>query len=115
MRFLFSLTGELTFLLSGNINGAVSSNVYRARDAPWYSLGHGIVLAYIGIGLISCTVYFFMLRRENARRLRGERDEIIVGVNDKSPNANPKNGTFESVDDAKREKGDEWSGYRYTL
>ncbi|KLO11523.1 MFS general substrate transporter [Schizopora paradoxa] len=99
----------------GNINGAVSSNVYRARDAPWYSLGHGIVLAYIGIGLISCTVYFFMLRRENARRLRGERDEVIVGVNDKAPNANPKNGTFDSVDDAKREKGDEWSGYKYTL
>ncbi|KAK6967110.1 MFS domain-containing protein [Favolaschia claudopus] len=23
----------------GNVNGAVSSNVYRARDTPWYSLG----------------------------------------------------------------------------
>ncbi|KAJ6518917.1 MFS general substrate transporter [Mycena sanguinolenta] len=25
----------------GNLNGAVSSNVYRARDQPWYPLGHG--------------------------------------------------------------------------
>jgi len=99
----------------GNINGAVSSNVYRARDAPWYTLGHGIVLAYIGISLISCTVLFFMLRAENARRARGERNEIIVGVNDTEPGVNPKNGTFECVDDAKREKGDEWSGYTYTL
>ncbi len=56
-----------------------------------------------------------MLRAENARRARGERNEIIVGVNDTEPGVNPKNGTFECVDDAKREKGDEWSGYTYTL
>ena len=70
---------------------------------------------YIGIGLVACTVYFFFLRAENARRARGERDEIIVGVNDMAAGANSKNGTFESVEDAKREKGDSWSGYRYTM
>lgn len=26
-----------------------------------------------------------------------------------------KNGRYASVEEAKREKGDEWSGYRYTL
>ena len=89
---------------SGNLNGAVSSNVvcltppndipcltvgslqYRAKEKPWYTLGHGIVLAYIGISLLTCVAYHLILRRENARRDRGERDEIIDGVND--------NGTF---------------------
>jgi len=96
----------------GNINGAVSSNVYRAKDAPHYRLGHGIVLAYIGIGLISTTAYLLLLKRENARRDRGERDEIITGVNEGS---HGNGGRYESVEEAKRDKGDLWSGYRYTL
>ncbi|KIM90410.1 hypothetical protein PILCRDRAFT_812146 [Piloderma croceum F 1598] len=95
----------------GNINGAVSSNVYRARDQPWYRLGHGLVLMYVGIGIIASTTYLLLLRAENARRDRGERDEVIKGVE----GGDPKNGIFDSVEDAKREKGDEWSGYRYTL
>ncbi|KAJ7492004.1 MFS general substrate transporter [Mycena latifolia] len=100
----------------GNINGAVSSNVYRAKDKPWYPLGHGLVLMYILIGIIASTGYHFALRAENARRDRGERDEIIGKSGDPELDArNEKNGRFDSVADAKREKGDEWSGYRYTL
>ncbi|KAI0730769.1 MFS general substrate transporter [Earliella scabrosa] len=98
----------------GNINGAVSSNVYRSRDKPWYTLGHGIVLMYIAIGLVMAIIYHISLRRENARRERGERDEIIVGVNDGRTEL-AKNGTYASVAEAKQDKGDEWSGYRYTL
>lgn len=113
---------------SGNVNGAVSSNVvsnpflawhyiliipfqYRARDQPWYPLGHGLVLMYVGFGIIASVLYLFLLRAENARRDRGERDEVIKGI----AGGDPKNGTFNSVEDAKREKGDEWSGYRYTV
>lgn len=66
----------------GNLNGAVTSNVYRGKDKPWYSLGHGIVLMYIGIGVISTTVFKILLTLENRKRDRGERDEIIKGVND---------------------------------
>ncbi|KAG6876718.1 hypothetical protein C0993_000893, partial [Termitomyces sp. T159_Od127] len=93
----------------GNINGAVSSNIYRAPDAPWYTLGHGLVLMYIGIGMISTLVYHYFLVKENARRDRGERDEIIG----KDGTGNEKNGRFATVEEAKVEKGDYWSGYRY--
>ncbi|KLO11529.1 MFS general substrate transporter [Schizopora paradoxa] len=99
----------------GNLNGAVSSNVYRARDAPWYTLGHGIVLTYIGLGFIASAVYSFRLRAENLRRARGERDEIIVGEDEIKQGMNSKNGTYETIEEAKREKGDQWSGYKYTL
>jgi len=99
----------------GNINGAVSSNIYRAKDKPWYPLGHGLVLMYIAFGLISTSSMLFFLKRENAARDRGERDEVIGedigGDEDKAR----KNGRFATVSDAKREKGDRWSGYRYAL
>jgi hypothetical protein len=64
-------------------------------------------------GIIASTTYHFALRAENARRDRGERDEIIGKTDDSQ--LNEKNGRFDTVEDAKREKGDEWSGYRYIL
>ncbi|TFK56973.1 MFS general substrate transporter [Heliocybe sulcata] len=97
----------------GNLNGAVSSNVYRAVDKPWYRLGHGIILAYLAIGWICSLIFFFYLRYENAKKAAGARDEVVEGVDNK--NADPRNGTFASVEDARREKGDRWSGFKYTL
>ncbi|PPQ67081.1 hypothetical protein CVT25_005682 [Psilocybe cyanescens] len=97
----------------GNINGAVTANIYRTRDRPWYRLGHGIVLGYIAIGLICSVIYAILLKRENARRDRGERDEVIEGIDNKQ--AHERNGTYKSVEEAKIAKGDYWSGFRYTL
>ncbi|VDC03439.1 unnamed protein product [Peniophora sp. CBMAI 1063] len=114
----------------GNINGAVSSNVYRAKDQPWYHFGHGMVLLYIGLGFIFSVLNYFYLRRENAARNRGERDEVIdsepeytagIGISREKEGEEDrdaralKNGRFATVADAKRDKGDAWSGYRYTL
>lgn len=96
---------------------------------------------YIGLGLLASVVYYFMLKTENTRRDRGMRDEIIDGVNDNgvfvrcsplTPRHRPiclcnvgdletverlarLNGRFATVENAKGEKGDDWSGYRYTL
>ncbi|KAJ7642794.1 MFS general substrate transporter [Mycena polygramma] len=97
----------------GNLNGAVSSNVYRARDTPWYPLGHGLVLMYICIGIAANSAVLYLLKRENARRDRGERDEVIGS--DSEEKEDNGNGRYASVEDAKREKGDLWSGYRYIL
>ncbi|KAJ6515008.1 MFS general substrate transporter [Mycena vitilis] len=95
----------------GNLNGAVSSNVYRARDTPWYPLG--LVLMYICIGIAANSATLYLLKRENARRDRGERDEVIGSESEgKTDNGN---GRYATVGDAKREKGDLWSGYRYIL
>ncbi|KAJ7576968.1 MFS general substrate transporter [Mycena floridula] len=99
----------------GNINGAVSSNVYRATDKPWYPLGHGLVLMYILFGIVFSFIYLIGLKRENAKRDRGERDEIIGDEKSADGTGNAANGIYATVADAKREKGDKWSGYRYTL
>jgi hypothetical protein len=86
---------------------------YRAEDSPWYSLGHGIMLVYLAIGWFSSLAYIIFLKRENKARDRGERDEVIDGLENK--HANMRNGRYRCVDDARREKGDLWSGFRYTV
>ncbi|THH06942.1 hypothetical protein EW145_g3739 [Phellinidium pouzarii] len=98
----------------GNLNGAVTSNVYRARDKPWYSLGHGIVLAYICIGLSCSLLLRIVLKAENGRRERGERDEVI-GMPGSALNTKDGARVYESVEAARIDKGDDWSGFRYTL
>ncbi|KAF8902337.1 MFS general substrate transporter [Gymnopilus junonius] len=99
----------------GNINGAVSSNVYRAKDKPWYRLGHGLVLMYIGIGVITSTILLFYLKEENTQREKGARDEYIEDQPDTHSPENEKNGRYATVAEAKAEKGDKWSGYKYTI
>ena len=107
VRFLFGLM----HVHRGNLQGIVSSNIYRAKQTPWYPTGHGIALMYVTLGIIGTLILHYILKRENARRDRGERDEIIQG----QEGGHIANGCFESVEEAKRGKGYEWSGFRYTL
>jgi hypothetical protein len=68
---------------------------------------------YIAIGWLSSLIYTVLLRQENKARDRGERDEVIDDFENKS--AKLHNGRYGSVADARREKGDMWSGFRYTV
>lgn len=70
---------------------------------------------YIGLGLISTTSMLFFLNRENKIRDQGIRDEVIGESVEGDEDKAKKNGRFATVSEAKREKGDRWSGYRYRL
>lgn len=63
------------------------------------------------MGFISTCVFYWYLKRENAKRDRGERDELIVGPGEEKGQTAP-GGVYESVSAAKIDKGDKWSGYR---
>lgn len=66
----------------GNLNGVVSSNIYRGKDKPRYFLGHGVVLAYLTLFLfIGSIVTRFLLARENKKRREGLRNHWIEGKN----------------------------------
>lgn len=68
------------FIGWGNLNGVVSSNIYRAQDKPTYRPGHGVVLAYLVIGLLGGSILQILaLRRENAKRRAGKRDYLAEG------------------------------------
>lgn len=69
-------------------------------------------MAYIDIGWLCSLLFLVLLRRENARRQTGQRDEVIEGVH--NPNVRAENGTYTSIEEAKMDKGDDWSGFTYT-
>ncbi|KKY17849.1 putative mfs transporter [Diplodia seriata] len=67
----------------GNLNGVVSSNIYRQQDRPRYLVGHGVVLAYlVAFLLLGSIATHIALRRENSRRRRGDRDIWVEGKGD---------------------------------
>ncbi|KAF2684684.1 MFS general substrate transporter [Lentithecium fluviatile CBS 122367] len=67
----------------GNLNGVVSSNIYRGADKPRFFLGHGVVLAYLVLFLfVGSVVTRFLLVWENKKRLRGDRDVWVEGMDE---------------------------------
>ncbi len=64
----------------GNLNGVVSSNIYRGRDSPRYFLGHGVVLAYLTCFLFGGSIVTrLMLAMENKKRRAGARNHWVEG------------------------------------
>jgi len=86
-----------TVIAWGNINGVMSSNIYRSQDAPYYRLGHAVVLGYIAIGLLLGSIlnltflYIGNKRRRNAsdewrsRKLEGLTEEEQQQLGDFHP------------------------------
>lgn len=62
------------FISWGNLNGAVSSNIYRAVDKPRYKLGHDVVLVYLCLAFSGAILTLLYLRFENNKRQSGGRD-----------------------------------------
>jgi hypothetical protein len=75
-----------TVIAWGNLNGVMSSNIYRTQDAPWYRLGHSVVLGYLTIGLLGGSVAnLVFLQIGNRRRERvglDERDGRLSGLSE---------------------------------
>ncbi|KAL3440043.1 major facilitator superfamily domain-containing protein [Aspergillus insuetus] len=64
-----------------NLNGIVSSTIYRGQNAPNFYLGHGVVLGYLTVCLFfSSILQTVLLRIENRKRLSGQRDVWMQGL-----------------------------------
>jgi hypothetical protein len=64
----------------GNLNGVVSSNIYRTKDRPRFTLGHAVVLGYLSVFLLGGSIVTrILLVRENKKREKGERDHWVEG------------------------------------
>lgn len=128
----------------GNIHGAATSQVYIATESPRYFTGHGVIIAYLGVAWICTWAYWFVIRRENARREKGQCTEEILDhlpeheaiaaaadmrahqMQELTAKSGLRNrikllkmkihaapgGTYASVAEARRLKGDDYSGHR---
>ena len=66
----------------GNLNGMVSSNIFF--NGPRFPEGHGVIIGYMSVFLFGGSVLMsLLLRRENAKRKRGERDHWVTGLSEK--------------------------------
>ncbi|KAF7714573.1 Uncharacterized protein PECH_008360 [Penicillium ucsense] len=52
----------------GNLAGAMSSNFYRAKDAPNYFMGHALELGFVVVGMIAVVIMRFTYKRINTKR-----------------------------------------------
>ncbi|MCJ1316459.1 hypothetical protein MMC15_001780 [Xylographa vitiligo] len=64
----------------GNLGAVLGTQLYRSDDGPRYFLGHGFALGYLMANVLVVGTLWAILRRENERRERGERDGRLVGL-----------------------------------
>ncbi|KAF7514222.1 hypothetical protein GJ744_004547 [Endocarpon pusillum] len=64
----------------GNLGAVLGTQLYRSRDGPRFFVGHGFAMGYLCMNVIVVGSLWAILRAENARRDRGERNGRLVGV-----------------------------------
>ncbi|VUC25711.1 unnamed protein product [Clonostachys rosea] len=73
----------------GNFAGAMSSNFYRAQDAPQYYLGHGLELGFSFAGVIAAIALRYAYKHVNKKReamdVSSLTEEEKAKLGDKSP------------------------------
>ncbi|KAI0767792.1 MFS general substrate transporter [Fomes fomentarius] len=68
---------QITF---SNFGGVIVSNIYRAQDAPRYTLGHALELMFIGIALLLVPIIVFLYARINKQRDYAQQEAHEKGV-----------------------------------
>ncbi|KAK2760789.1 hypothetical protein FQN54_002027 [Arachnomyces sp. PD_36] len=61
----------------GNTGGLVASNIFFDDQAPTYPVGFGVSLGLVWLTALTCTAFFYYLRRENKMRDEGKRDHLL--------------------------------------
>ena len=64
----------------GNLGAVLGTQLYRSTDGPRFFVGHSFALGYLCANVVVVGILWTVLRRENARRDRGERNDRLAGV-----------------------------------
>ncbi|OSC99283.1 MFS general substrate transporter [Trametes coccinea BRFM310] len=73
-------TGMAVQAISGQVGGIIASNIYRTQDAPRYTTGHIVELAFIALGLVLVPVVVLVYTRINSRRAEGQEKAFGEGI-----------------------------------
>lgn len=57
----------------GNLGAVLGTQLYRPSTSPRFYLGHGFAIGYLAANLVVVGVLWWVLKRENARKMAGER------------------------------------------
>ena len=83
----------------GNLGGAVGTNIYLARESPYYWTGYGTSLAVIALSLSATIFLRFKFKQLNSQRDAMSLDEIYQRY----------------TEEELQEMGDESPLFRYTI
>jgi ATP/ADP translocase len=79
-------------LVSGNIGGAVSSQIYRQKDFPEYFFGHSMSLGFLIATICITLIQYFVFKTLNKKKkenpqsfLEGKTEEEIKNMGDLHP------------------------------
>ncbi|KAH0496054.1 hypothetical protein TgHK011_003437 [Trichoderma gracile] len=86
--------GSSIQVMIGNIAGIIGSNIYLTNEAPTYVTGYSVSLAMMWLGMISATILFILMWRENMKRDAGERDDRLRLPEDEKNNLGDDYPTF---------------------
>ncbi|KAL8786912.1 MAG: hypothetical protein Q9213_002543 [Squamulea squamosa] len=64
----------------GNLGAVLGTQLYRSTDGPRFFRGHGFAMGYLVANVLVVGTLWMVLRAENARRDRGERDDRLNGI-----------------------------------
>ena len=66
----------------GNLGAVLGTQLYRSTDGPRFFLGHSFAFGYLCCNVLVVGTLWMVLRKENARRDRGERNDRLIGVDE---------------------------------
>ena len=66
----------------GNLGAVLGTQLYRSNDGPRFFLGHGFALGYLVANIAVVGLLWIVLRRENTKRDKGERNARLNGVSE---------------------------------
>ena len=81
----------------GNLGGIVASNIFITDQRPKYPVGYGVSLALLWLCGAAATALLWGMRRENAKRARGERDGRLTLAREKVANLGDDHPAFRFV------------------
>ena len=64
----------------GNLGAVLGTQLYRSTDGPRFFLGHSFAFGYLCANVLVVGTLWTVLRRENARRDRGDRNDKLIGI-----------------------------------
>ena len=64
----------------GNLGAVIGTQLYRSNDGPRFFLGHGFALGYLCANVVVVGILWAVLRAENTKRDKGERNHRLDGV-----------------------------------
>ncbi|KAJ2891352.1 hypothetical protein MKZ38_000556 [Zalerion maritima] len=70
----------------GNFAGIIGTNIFLTPESPKYHTGYGTAFGLLWMGTIAATAMFLLMRWENGKRERGERDYRLTAPKEELEN-----------------------------